>query len=312
VATSLVTEIFSYFGIKINPGEEMKLRDLSKVLGDMSMSSVAAAVGLGATGAAIAEMAEKTGAFATDLKNLSLYLDIPQKTIQQWDEYGESLGFAKDEINSMLIMLQQKRPEFLLKGGAQMFQQFLPGVNAYETDPTKFAVNIQKLFSAAGKVPGGVAMQNKIMEMFGFGQRQVEFMRKMSMDKDALDKISKKPFVTDEELSKWENLRTAWIDMTQKTIVLLEKITPIADVLTYITKHLFTGPQLWGETAKSGLLGPVPAMLERMMNPQSNNNTAHITVTVNGTGDNKKDGETVGDSVKNALRQTFGRGGGMF
>lgn len=284
-----IAELFAELGFKTNPGEEMKLRDFANVLGDLNMSSIAAAAGLGATGVAIAELAETTANAAQVIRNFHLYTGVPEKDIQQWEHFAETMGVAKGEVDSFFASAKLAIGQMRLTGEGLGLLQAL-GIDPNEKDPTKRFMQIRRAMRDEN-----IAQETKmaLLSRLQMSQGMQALMNLPISDSEFLKRISDQPFMTSEQIDKWSELARTFKQLAIDGGQLFAALTPIADLLDHWLKLIDLVIKGWTalvEVIKTTTPGDYAAMLVPVVNPSvslaggggGRHQTNHFSINITG------------------------------
>lgn len=274
-----VTEVFGLFGFKVAPGTETKLRDFTNLLGDLHMSTVLSALGLGAAGAALGDFAERTGELSQSLINLHEVTGIPIKDLQQWEEYAQLLGVSKKNADGLLLSFQGALGELERSG---QLSNLLSQLNIKaDKDPRKFFLNVVQGLNAIKDV----AYRLSVAKSFGLTPDDLAIGLRMIKDPNFQKNLESRPYMTDEQIGIWKEMQQTWTILVQDTENLIQKMTPIAEVLEYLAKIL--NPTKVPENAlagRFGFAGSAVANAARLAGAVSENKIFHNHMTIHVTG----------------------------
>jgi len=102
-----VADLFAEFSFKTNASEQMKLKDFGAAIMDMNLSSVAAAIGIGAAGEALVKFAEQAGKHAQHLQLLNTLTGVSTDELQRWEQMMIRAGGSAADADSALRGLQK-------------------------------------------------------------------------------------------------------------------------------------------------------------------------------------------------------------
>lgn len=278
------------------------------------MSSIAAAAGLGATGVAIADLAEKTANASQQIRNFHLYTGIPEKDIQQWENFAQTLGIAKGEISSFFATTKQAVGEMKLTGAGLGLMQAM-GLDPNEEDPTKRFMQIRRAFRDEN-IPQ--AMKMALAAKLQMSQGMQALMNQPISDEEFLKRVAAEPFIKPEQITRWAELGTTWKEVAIDGEVLFASLTPIAWVLKAIGDALkeviqFTEKyvEIEKEFGKSignffggGISGGVPNVAT-VNSGGRGNQTNHFSINITGLTSPEGIVKTIEDVIKRVVADAF-------
>lgn len=102
-----IAELFAELGFNINEKDQHTVRDFVGMLGDLNLSSVVAALGMGTAAAALVDLTEKMAKYATGLTMYNVLTGVSVEETQAWAEAVERVGGSADDAKGAIMGIQQ-------------------------------------------------------------------------------------------------------------------------------------------------------------------------------------------------------------
>jgi len=188
-----IGELFIELGFK---ADTMKLKEFMHAVGELNMSSIAGAVGLGSLYEAtkkIMEIADKT---AMSVFGYTQVTGMSGKQMQQFSNYAKEMGVSAEDAEGSLKNLQMTMFNVKLgRGSAEPF--ILTGVNPNEKDPIKTMQQLQDFIKTHDTLDP--AIHRMLVSEMGISENMLQVLK--TSDR-ITDSINKQPFATDKEIKK--------------------------------------------------------------------------------------------------------------
>lgn len=188
-----IGELFIELGFK---ADTMKLKEFMHAVGELNMSSIAGAVGLGGLYEAtkrIMDIADKT---AMSIFGYTQVTGLSGKQMQQFSNYAKEMGMSAEDAEGSLKNLQMTM--FNVKIGQANPRPFaLTGMDPNEKDPIKSLQQLQDYVKATKELDP--AIHRWIVNDLGVSESMLLILK--ASDR-ITDSINKQPFATDKEINK--------------------------------------------------------------------------------------------------------------
>ena len=115
-----IADLFAEVGFKF---DTIKLHEVTKLIGDLNVSSIVGATSVASLGMEIKKMIDSTAEVSSNLKTINANTGINNQFTQQFENAAEALGSSKENADGFLTSLSALQEKIRLgQGGAQAFQ----------------------------------------------------------------------------------------------------------------------------------------------------------------------------------------------
>lgn len=300
-----IAELFAELGFETNASQEAKLRDFANVLGDMSLSSLAAAAGLGILGLALAEIANEASKYAIGVENFSTITGLSVKNIQAWEQAVERAGGSTDDFRASFKAVQKLMLEVKM------------GTNAGNTAMSVFGINVAddelEIFRKMSKVlkeDATPALKSMMTAQMGVTEGMQKFLQTADIDKAIKDSPVLSTETITEFASLWKAVTTTMQEFKKAAYdaasvispglrLLLTILTDISLVLQIIVAAVKQLMSLGGNAINTALGGTqdllgIPKTFGGGIGTQSNTISFHL--------DSSKDHMSLAKMIEETLR----------
>ena len=197
-------ELFVEVGFK---ADTIKLKEFMHAVGELNLSSVAGAVGLGTLYEATKKIMEAADKTAMSVFRYTQVTGKSGKEMQQFSNYAKEIGLSADEAQGALDGLSKTLFKVKL-GQASPMPFVLAGMNPGEKDPIKSLQQLQDYIKATKELDP--EMHRFITEDLGVADSMLMVLKASGR---LTDEIEKQPFASPEELEKIHKYRKALADL---------------------------------------------------------------------------------------------------
>jgi len=210
-----ISELFVSLGVK---GSEKTIEAFAKVGSGIrnvaTMSLEAKAAIIGAT-YALEQFMSNSATRGTDLSNLSTYLGVSTKQLQQWQYAAQQAGESGEEFTSSLKSVYDKVAQMRLGGQRPpWFALFAQTVGGFD-----FEKSYHDIFYTLGKLQQfaqsnvNTLVQNPILKGFGLSDNTIAAMRKGVFNQGNFEKA---PLYSDKEIANLTQVKVLWDNLETK------------------------------------------------------------------------------------------------
>ena len=187
--------------------DTLKLKEFMHAVGELNMSSIAGAVGLGTLYEATKKIMEAADKTAMSVFRYTQVTGKSGKEMQQFSNYAKEIGLSADEAQGALDGLSKTL--FKVKMGQASPMPFvLAGMNPSEKDPIKSLQQLQDYIKATKELDP--EMHRFITEDLGVADSMLMVLKASGR---LTDEIEKQPFASPEELEKIRKYHKALADL---------------------------------------------------------------------------------------------------
>ena len=111
-----IAELFAEVGFKF---DSIKLHEVSKLIGDLNISSIIGASSVAALGVAMKDMIDQTAQLSSNLKTLEATTGIDNQFAQRFEDAAYALGASKDAAAGFLTTLSGIQTKIMMGQGGQ-------------------------------------------------------------------------------------------------------------------------------------------------------------------------------------------------
>lgn len=219
-----VAELFVSLGVK---GSDKTIEAFAKVYTGIknvaTMSFEAKAAIIGAT-YALEQFMSSSAERGTELSNLSTYLGISTKELQQWQYAAQQAGESGEEFTSSLKSVYDKVAQMRMgKQRPEGFAIFAQNVGGFD-----FEKAYHDIFYTLGKLQQfaksnvDTLVQNPVLKSFGLSENTIAAMRKGVFNQGNFNRT---PLYSDKEIANLNKVKVLWDNLETKVAMFFGHFT---------------------------------------------------------------------------------------
>ncbi len=218
-----IAELFAYVGFQF---DTLKLREFTKMLGDLNISSLVGVSSLAGLGVGIKKLIDETADLSSNLKTISDNTGIDPVFIQQLENVSKALGASKQEADGFLSSLS--KAQLQIRMGKGNIQPFILGGLTYD-DVVGSTENLVKKVNAVlskSLQPGdtaGLERQKQFRAFLNEGFGASPNMLKVLGDPELAKKSLEFNTLNVEELKNARDAQYEWVKAVENLNVELQK-----------------------------------------------------------------------------------------